>query len=335
MKFCENCGARLEDDEMFCGECGTKVETVVYNEQTETKEKKPTKSAPKKTKAKTQKPQNQITEKAKGKKSGLDIAFIIFVAVLILAIVGVAIYFLVIKNKTGSNSNEQPQVATNVTANTTNATNATNTTQPTANPSEYILPDSDKRLVTKEELQKLNPELLRLACNELYARHGRKFNDSSIQEHFNKCSWYRGTVEPDAFDENVFSEVEKQNKDLIVAYEKEIGSNQTSAAVAPNDVPDSGYRGEQLALAHDYPNFTGYTNDQLIRAAKYDMNSQNRYPEKIEIESVQGDKVLIALYTDMEERRHIFDYYTVNRRGYGTNNQGNDLDLWMYMDKIY
>ena len=28
MKYCENCGAELEDSAVFCEECGAKVETV-------------------------------------------------------------------------------------------------------------------------------------------------------------------------------------------------------------------------------------------------------------------------------------------------------------------
>ena len=32
MKFCENCGAKLEDNASFCEECGTKQETVQQND---------------------------------------------------------------------------------------------------------------------------------------------------------------------------------------------------------------------------------------------------------------------------------------------------------------
>ena len=28
MKYCENCGAELEDSAVFCDECGARVETV-------------------------------------------------------------------------------------------------------------------------------------------------------------------------------------------------------------------------------------------------------------------------------------------------------------------
>ncbi|MGM9538118.1 MAG: SH3 domain-containing protein [Candidatus Onthomonas sp.] len=69
----------------------------------------------------------------------------------------------------------------------------------------YILPDSATRNYTKEELSSLSSSQLRLARNEIYARHGRKFNDKSLQDYFNSCSWYSGTVDPATFDANINS----------------------------------------------------------------------------------------------------------------------------------
>ena len=69
----------------------------------------------------------------------------------------------------------------------------------------YILPDSATRNYTKSELSSLSSSQLRLARNEIYARHGRKFNDKSLQDYFNNCSWYSGTVDPATFDANINS----------------------------------------------------------------------------------------------------------------------------------
>lgn len=87
--------------------------------------------------------------------------------------------------------------------------------------SEYILPDSDKRYLTRSDLVSLTDEELRIARNEIYARHGRKFNDSSLQNYFNSCSWYVGTVEPDDFNTSWFNDYEMKNKDFILSYEEE------------------------------------------------------------------------------------------------------------------
>lgn len=69
----------------------------------------------------------------------------------------------------------------------------------------YILPESNTKNYTKSELSSLSKSDLRLARNEIYARHGRKFNDKSLQDYFNGRSWYSGTVDPATFDANINS----------------------------------------------------------------------------------------------------------------------------------
>ena len=69
----------------------------------------------------------------------------------------------------------------------------------------YILPDSASRVYSQSELSKLSKSKLRLARNEIYARHGRKFNSKDLQDYFNGCSWYKGTVDAATFDANVTS----------------------------------------------------------------------------------------------------------------------------------
>lgn len=88
---------------------------------------------------------------------------------------------------------------------------------------EYILPESDSRYLDIEELYGLSKEECRIARNELFARHGRKFADEELQDYFNSCSWYHGTIEPDDFDDSVLNDYEVYNRDLIVEYEEEQG----------------------------------------------------------------------------------------------------------------
>lgn len=87
----------------------------------------------------------------------------------------------------------------------------------------YIIPNSDKELLTEESLEGLSAEECKIARNEIYARHGRKFKDEGLQAHFDSCDWYDGRIEPDDFNESELSEIEIANKDLISAYEKEKG----------------------------------------------------------------------------------------------------------------
>ena len=88
---------------------------------------------------------------------------------------------------------------------------------------EYILPNSDSEYLTYDDLAGFSAEQCRLARNELFARHGRKFNDEGLQAYFNSCSWYHGTIEPDNFNESVFNKYEIANRDLIVNYEYDMG----------------------------------------------------------------------------------------------------------------
>ena len=99
------------------------------------------------------------------------------------------------------------------------------TAQSTEN-SDYIIPDSNSRYLTRADLTSLSAEELRLARNEIYARRGRRFKDASLQSYFDSKSWYHGAIAPDNFTDSMLSDCEKKNAELIRAYEKEIGVNQ-------------------------------------------------------------------------------------------------------------
>lgn len=85
---------------------------------------------------------------------------------------------------------------------------------------EFVLPLSDCVYLTEAELSKLSKAQLRTARNEIYARHGRRFKDKTLQAYFDSCSWYHGTIEPNAFKESVLSECELSNLKLILKMEQ-------------------------------------------------------------------------------------------------------------------
>ena len=76
------------------------------------------------------------------------------------------------------------------------------------------------RIPIREELKGLSKEECRLARNEIYARHGRMFNDSQLQDYFDSQPWYEGTTAPDYFNESELSKIEKDNVKKISKYEK-------------------------------------------------------------------------------------------------------------------
>lgn len=87
---------------------------------------------------------------------------------------------------------------------------------------DYILPDSNFRYLDRTDLEGLNSEELRLARNEIYARHGRIFEDETLQAYFSSKNWYSGTLTQEEFQDNVFNEYEKQNLIVIKEYENEV-----------------------------------------------------------------------------------------------------------------
>lgn len=88
---------------------------------------------------------------------------------------------------------------------------------------DFVLEDSGERYYDKYELRNLNYEQLKIARNEIYARHGRKFQDVELQMFFDACSWYDGTIEPEDFNqEEIFNDFEKANIIVIKECETEL-----------------------------------------------------------------------------------------------------------------
>ncbi len=84
---------------------------------------------------------------------------------------------------------------------------------------DYIIPDSSTRYLSDSDVRGLDDHTLMLARNEIYARHGRKFNDAEIRAYFESKSWYYPTIDPADFTEDMLSDVEKANIALIKSYE--------------------------------------------------------------------------------------------------------------------
>ena len=89
--------------------------------------------------------------------------------------------------------------------------------------SEYIFPESNSRYLTKSDLAGFTPGLCRLARNEIYARHGRRFQDKELQRYFEWHTWYVPSVEAGDFNESCLNSYEIANRDLIAEFEKEQG----------------------------------------------------------------------------------------------------------------
>ncbi len=87
----------------------------------------------------------------------------------------------------------------------------------------YVLPGSDSRYYTEDELSSLSKDELRLARNEIYARHGRSFDSEDLQSYFDSQEWYEGSVAPEDFSYSVFNDYEKENIRAIEEAEEAAG----------------------------------------------------------------------------------------------------------------
>lgn len=119
------------------------------------------------------------------------------------------------KQTTAASTKTAASTETDSTKQTKNNTQAADDQQDETENSEYILPESDTRYVDQDEIDQLTKNEVRLAINEIYARHGRIFENSELREYFESKDWYDGTIEPEDFDEDVLNQYEKANVKLL------------------------------------------------------------------------------------------------------------------------
>lgn len=85
----------------------------------------------------------------------------------------------------------------------------------------YIIDDSDTRIISESELAGHTPWQLKVARNEIYARHGREFVHKDLQCYFRAQSWY--SINPN-FSETLLSNTENKNIATILNYEEKMNS---------------------------------------------------------------------------------------------------------------
>ena len=101
-----------------------------------------------------------------------------------------------------------------------NSTGQSNTGTAT-NASEYIFPYANERLIARGEYESLDAASLRLAINEIYARHGRQYDTPDLNEYFSSKSWYRPQYSKSEFDKienQVLNSYERENIKILTGY---------------------------------------------------------------------------------------------------------------------
>ena len=82
---------------------------------------------------------------------------------------------------------------------------------------DQLFPQTAERYFTAEDFADCPEDILVLAKNEIYARHGRMFLDREIYGYFLTRMWYEPMYAPEEFDESCLNEYEKANIELLVS----------------------------------------------------------------------------------------------------------------------
>lgn len=239
--FCNECGSRIDDDAAFCPECGHKVNN----------DPSPTQTLVPMSGAETPAPNLSNSPKA-NRKLGIALA-----VAAVVALVGIGVGAVLV-SQSGASSDTQGEAVVEAPSPTDWSEEeqeaseeddseesfaedpvdvedeAAAQDEPPAIPDEeaeptpqakeeeeWILPESDERYYTTEELEELSDKELYFARNEIFARLGREFNNKDLQEYFNEQSWYLPEYSPEDFDSNgpTLNKYEKANAEAIIDLE--------------------------------------------------------------------------------------------------------------------
>lgn len=232
--YCEKCGAKLPDDARFCDACG--APTILAEEKQEDQltgesQPQPTQDAAASLQAELSKKIEPITV--------VVIVLSVVAAVMVVGLVALYVVKPPISSlantpfssiTTGGGStldegafdkesvgestshsdgedansasdsapdSEESDVAEDVST----TGNADDTGRPgnTSATGNYIIPDSSSRLLSASDLSGYSDDELCIAMNEIWTRHGRRFNNQWLQRYFDGQDWYSGTIDADSF----------------------------------------------------------------------------------------------------------------------------------------
>lgn len=195
---CPNCNSPLKDGALFCGECGTSltgqpVQKTVSNEPHKKK-----------------------------KDSGLIFLVILLIVVLIgsIGVIGYVYYQnnsvnietpdINMETKAEENEEEEEEIETEKEVLFEDSDEFGDV---------YLFP-SDREYITESDLSGKSKDEVAMIRNEIYARHGYIFNTEPFKSYFESQEWY---VPNENFNDSIFSEIEKTNKDFLVKYEEDRG----------------------------------------------------------------------------------------------------------------
>ncbi len=260
---CKHCGAQIKDGSKFCIHCGKPISSVKQRDVWEDVD-------PYGTADSYDDPYNDLYNDSSYNRNKTPIIVGVVVAVLAITVVWGAVVLHGMKsessddtqtaNVTNETHTKYKQVTETPTPTPTEEITATPaateapTAMPTANPApntsvatdnSYIFADSSSRLLSESELVGLSEWQLRIARNEMYARHGKIFQSTDLQNYFNSQSWYTPST---SFSSSQMNQTELKNAKLISDYEAKCGyssssssSGSSTASSSSNTATDNSY----------------------------------------------------------------------------------------------
>lgn len=86
--------------------------------------------------------------------------------------------------------------------------------------SDYVIPNSGTKVLTNDDIKGLSKEQLAIARNEIYARHGRKFQMAEYKNYFSQKSWYKENPNYNYSNENSnLNDIETKNVVFLLSAE--------------------------------------------------------------------------------------------------------------------
>lgn len=207
---------------------------------------------------------------------------------------------------------------------------------------EFMLPDSNSRILEASELSGMTKDQLRIARNEIYARYGWQFEDRELQSHFDTTAWY---VPAENVDDAILSDVERANKDLIIEAEKTAPEKAEDVNISTMDieggtpltVPELADMSGELHKMDAYGFLYSFYDD----VRDVDLNNvfySGAGINSMELSESMGEAYLqqtgqSEFYTDsFALKKSDIDALLQKRTGYGLSDMRKPLE-WVYLDK--
>lgn len=213
--FCTNCGAKNKDEARFCTSCGSPLNRRVNNNENTMKMHY--------IKEELENIEPVYEEEPKSNK-GIKVFLITLFSIIGLS----AVCFIGYKIAIEASSPKPPVTAENKApakeekkeedSNKSNVIYGENKDESNKNNGDYILPESDSKMLTKEDISSLSKERLAYARNEIYARHGYVFNSQAYKDYFGSKPWYSENPNFKG-NESELNSFEKANVKLIKSME--------------------------------------------------------------------------------------------------------------------